>query len=484
MSKKLILVLVMGFVLCKFNLAEASVVINEIMYAPAIGDSEWIEIFNSGNDSVDVSDWRFFNNKDDSAPFRLQKGSAVLPAGGYAIITSTSDWSSFSGTVFSSSLFSLPNDSSKYNTYKAISDSNKQNINSVTYTTSPDTTDTGNSLQLINGEWKSAVRTPGAQNQNSLPASSASVGSLILGGLVNDTSTSPPSTTTAKTKIAEEPKIKTQISAKTQGFAGIPISFQGEALGYQGEQMHFGKYFWNFGDGDSKEVNTNDNLKFTHAYFYPGEYTVSLDYFQNHYSDIPDASSLVTIKIIPADILISRVGDEKDFFIELKNNTDYNADISNWILESNTKSFSIPRNTILGTKKEIIISPKISNFSIEEKNTLKLLAPDKEVVYDYVSSFVPAPVIVKQDPTIVDKRPTSVVPVISVNSDKQIPINNLVASVNMSDVASNDGRGNSNNTIIFISSFIFIGISAYAVYFIRQKRVIPQAGNDFEILDE
>src|SRR5665811_555888 len=114
MSRRIILFLLSILVLFP-NTTFAGVVINEIMYAPESGGSEWIEIFNSGNNSVDLSDWRFFNNQDTSAPLRLQKGSAILPASGYAIITTTSDWSFFSGTVFSSSNFSLPNDSSKYN---------------------------------------------------------------------------------------------------------------------------------------------------------------------------------------------------------------------------------------------------------------------------------------------------------------------------------------------------------------------------------
>ena len=461
MSKKLIFVLVIVFFLSRFNLARAAVIIDEIMYAPASGDSEWIEIFNSGNDSVDLNDWRFFNNKDDSAPLRIQKGSAVLSPGGYAIITATSDSSSFSGTVFSSSQFSLPNDSSKYNTYKAISDSNKQNINSVTYITSPDTLGTGNSLQLINGEWKSAIRTPGAQSQSPSPSPSGT-GSLIYNN--SDSSNSSNINTEPKTKVFEIPKIKTQITGKTLDFVGLPLSFQAMAYGYQGEQLHFGKYFWNFGDGDSKEIQVINSQQFTHTYFYPGDYIVSLFYYQNYYSDTPDASDQMTIKIIPADFSISRVGDEKDFFVEIANNTDYNADLSNWFLASGRKNFTIPRNTILASKKKMIISPKITNFSIEDKNTLKLMTPDREVVFDYFSSKNKS-----QNKNLTQTK---------------IPAENLPALALSNDVLGQDSKNLYSSPIVPLASLVFIGTGAGAVYFIRRKKVIPQIGNDFEILDE
>ena len=178
------------------------------MYAPESGDSEWMEIFNSGDASVDLSDWRFFNNQDTSAPLRLQKGSAVLSANEYAIITTTSDWDFFSGTVFSSSSFSLPNDSSKYNTYKAISNINKEIIDSVNYTTTTDSFGNGSSLQLVNGSWINAVATPNLVNKNSYNS---------------PTETSNVFTNEENTVTSSKQKIKTQIIAKNIAFVGIPF---------------------------------------------------------------------------------------------------------------------------------------------------------------------------------------------------------------------------------------------------------------------
>jgi len=281
--------------------------------------------------------------------------------------------------------------------------------------------------------------------------------------------------TAEKKSKTEEPKIKTQITSKTLGFIGLPVNFSASATGYSGEQLFSGKYFWNFGDGDSKEINLADSQPFTHTYFYPGDYVISLDYYSNYYENSPIASSQITIKIIPADISISKVGDEKDFFIELTNNTDYNADISNWFLSSGQKSFIIPRNTILAPKKTLIISPRITNFSIEDKNTLRLMTPEREVAFDYASSIVPiVPTKIAVQPKI---STTAIQP-------PELPEEAVLASAISSGVANNNPTSKLQTTITFILSFVFIGASAGAVYFIRRKKIIHQTGSDFKILDE
>jgi len=162
-------------------------------------------------------------------------------------------------------------------------------------------------------------------------------------------------------------KIKTQISAKDFGLVGSPVVFQTITFGTTGEQLYSGKYFWNFGDGDSSEMKFPNVQSFTHTYLYPGNYRVSLSYYLNDFSSVPDATAQMSIKIVGADISISRVGNAEDFFVELSNNTDYDADISNWILASAQKSFRIPRDTILQVKNKMMISPKITNFSIVDK---------------------------------------------------------------------------------------------------------------------
>lgn len=488
----MILVFLGVFLFFGFNIAFANILINEIMYAPTEGGAyEWMEVFNSGNTSVDINDWRFFNNKDDSSPLRLQKGSGVLGSGEYAIITNTSNWDSFSGMVFSSSQFSLPDDSLKYNTYKAISDSSKQIIDFVTYDTSlGGGKESGYSLSKISNSWLSGVATPGLKN--------------ISSSLHNDTTTNIDSIqniteTIINTKTSEIPKIKTKIKAEFYTFVGIPLDFDINTTGYSDEPLSYGKYFWNFGDGDSNETKASNTNKFTHTFFYEGEYVVTVQYFTNYYSIKPDAIDKITIKVVPADILISKVGDEKDFFVEIFNNTNYAVDFSGWALLSNEKSFILPKNTILESKKKIILSPKITNFNILDKDTLKLVNKQWETIFNYSSivSILPTEISSKNTSKVnlsISKVSNNIIQSDLDNNfnnntnllqnvlDTDIPKNDLLASAVKSDVPTKD------NLIYFIFIlFIFLGIGASATYYIRnnnRKSVSIVNGDDFEILDE
>ncbi len=511
--KKIILFFVGILFFSGYHLAYANLIINEIMYAPAAGsDYEWIEIFNSGGNAIDLNNYRFFHGETNSGPLTLRNGNTtVLQPSEYAIVAKSQTnyaWLNFSGMILSASTVSLPD--SGDNTYIAISDSNKVIFDSIKYDPSlGGSKESGNSLQKISGAWRGRIPTPGTANE---------VNSLNSFGNENSTNDNSSSQNTftleTKNKTTEEPKIKTKITAQALAFSGIPVSFQANAFGYNKEPLYYGKYFWNFGDGDSKEIKANglsDVEKLAHAYFYPGEYNVTLEYYVNYYGNVPDASDKMIIKVVPADFLISRIGEEKDFFVELSNNTNYDADISKWILSSSAKSFTMPRNTIIGSKKKIIFSQKITNFSISDKNNLKLLNPQGELIFDYSASIL-APVAAIPTKTIIQPKPK-----ISVSQDKidftaveplgeylknenktnpladlQIPVENLEAppennlggqaSVVGSDVAT----GNSWRTYILTTILtILIGASAGAVYFIRQKRIIPNApGDDFKILDE
>ncbi|MBU0999431.1 lamin tail domain-containing protein, partial [Patescibacteria group bacterium] len=477
MSKKLILVFVLVFFFFWFNLARAEVVINEIMYAPASGSNyEWVEIFNSGTTSIDLQGWRFFHGETNSGPLTLRNGSTtILQPLEYAIIAKSPSvvtdyaWLNFSNMILSASTLSLPDDAD--NTYIAIaSDTNKTISNSVIYDTSlGGSKDSGNSLSKINNIWVGATPTPGTSNETISPPPPPVDDSSNDDSNSSDNNNSS-SASGSTPKVAEIQKIKTQIIGKTLGFVGLPLSLDATTLGLSGEQLRYGKYFWNFGDGDSKETEIMYSGKFTHIYFYPGDYVISLFYYSNYYSDIPDASNQIVVKIIGADISISRVGDEKDFFVELSNNTDYSVDISNWILVSDVKSFTIPRNTILASKKKMIISPKITNFSISDKDTLKLLTPEREIAFIY-AAFTPK---VSQEPFLRNSKATSTtspdsnIQESSLNSEIEIPANGLQASVISSDLPENNS---SNSYLPILSFFIFISAGAGSVYFIRRRKI-------------
>ncbi len=489
MPKKLIFVLVLAFFFLSCRSVFAGLTINEIMYDLSGSDSvnsksrEWIEVYNSNSTdiSIDASKWRVF----DGGANRTINGEVnfSVPALGYVIFagdkdTFLLDHPGFTGVVYDTGITSLNNTGA---TLKIL-DQDGSSVDLVTYGSAQGGAGDGNSLQKISGSWSGATPTPGTANETITPPpppppppadNSSSSGNNNTGS----------SSGGSAPKTVEIQKTKTQITAKALGFVGLPLSLDATTFGSSGELLRYGKYFWNFGDGDSKEAEVVYSGKFTHTYFYPGDYVVSLSYYSNYYSNIPDASDQIIIKIIETNITISRVGDEKDFFVELSNNTDFNADLSGWFLMSDRKNFNIPRNTILAAKKKMIISPRITNFSVADKNTLKLMNSAGEVVFAYSN---PARVVLAGEQT-----PSSILPLgkgempkaEGVYSETEIPVENLQASVTESGTEEKN-FSNSSFPIIPLASFIFIGASAGAVYFIRRNKVISEKAEDFEILDE
>ncbi|MEK7088565.1 MAG: lamin tail domain-containing protein, partial [Patescibacteria group bacterium] len=475
------ILILLGFAfLFSFNLAKANLVINEIMYDLPGSDTannksrEWVEIYNpdSSDVNIDATKWRFYDGSgnrtiNNEANFSILSGAYVIFAGDKA--TFLLDHSNFSGVVYDTGITSLNNTGA---TLKIL-DQNGTLVDSVTYTSSLGGVGDGNSLQLVSGIWKSVIPTPGTQNYVS-----SNITTYNNNLLIQDT-------TETKTKIVEIPKIKTKITAKALVFVGIPVEFKANVTGYSNESLSYGNYFWNFGDGDSKETRVNDTAKFAHTFSYEGEYTVALEYYQNYYSDNPDASDKIIIKVVSADISISKVGDEKDFFIEISNNTNYDADLSKWSLSSSAKSFILPKNMILEPKKKIILSPKITGFSISDKDTLKLMNPQWETVFDYSSSIQPIKILTKNStPVKISKLNTdrnNIVVASEYDTKTEIPVNSLEATAVKSDADTG------NNLMYGFGLFAFLGISASATYFIRsrnRKTVLRATGSDFEIMDE
>ena len=88
------------------------------------------------------------------------------------------------------------------------------------------------------------------------------------------------------------------------------------------------------------------------------------------------------------------------------------------------------------------MSPQPSSLRVKESGKEKILAEN----------------------LIIEPDPTHNLNALAINTDNTVPKN--------------------NSYLPMLASIIFIGISAGAVYFIRQRKVIAKTGDDFEILDD
>lgn len=457
------------------NVVEASLRINEILISPT--SKQWIEIYNDGDSEVDLTGYKIL---DSGASVNGHGISAVnsinvVPPQGFAIVAKVpDDFSATSFLIFRSALgIRVSGDT------VTLRDSSGTFPDDVVDFPA-DSAVGGNSFQLVSGSWVSSLPTPGEANQVSPPdpvdpdpnpPSGSGSTSTTSGGGGKKASASP----APKADITEA-KTKLKIIAPKIVFIDIPFEFQSEVLSGADLKLKSGKYFWNFGDGSSKEISGGENFSYTYAY--EGEYVVSLEYYRREASKVPDATAKITVKVVPMSVSISRVGNAQDFFVELSNNTSYDVDISGWNLSSANKNFVLPRNSTLLSKKKIILSPKVTNFSSADRNSLKLMTPKSELV----ASYGPSSIARTSSVTIPASSP------IQAKNDDQSLAEESAPNLSALALSGSESRENLENPsfspIIPLISFAFISASAGAVYFIRKQRISTNSADDFSLLDE
>ena len=462
MFRKSFLLLLVFFFFYSWRVACAGLIINEAQLYPTA--NRFIELYNSSNSEIDLTDWYLQRKTATGSSFsslvsKTNFENKKINASGYFLISRSSlensDIVLDNLTLTESNIIQIKNSSGEVVDLVCWGE--------ITDCAAPNPAE-GQSLgRDPNNLLAVGIPTPSRPNYSSsdvnIPNTSDNIEII--------------SSTSENSSASKEQKIQTQILAKNIAFAGVPLEFQINTTGYYSETLSYGKYFLNFGDGDFKEMRINED-RFTHTYFYPGEYNVNLEYYLVYYSENPEATDKMVIKIISPDIAISKVGLDADFFVELTNNTNYDADLSNWILTSDNTSFILPKNTILGPKKKIILSPHITNFSITDKSTLKLMTPQRTVIYDYNASNIP----VVQNKTISQSQTVTdaVFPIASL--PEKIPAENLTASLPLS------GSADNNSRVPIFTFVLFLGATSSAVYFLRRRKGPVKAGDDFELIDE
>src|SRR3989339_577324 len=484
MSKKTILVLVGFAFLFSFNLARADVVINEFawMGTKTSQYEEWIELKNTGSESVSLVDWKLYKNSG-TLLFSL---SETIPAGGYFLVcrTTPSVPNPLSGICHEQGVFggSGLNNTSDLVQLKNASEIEVDLVDGTIGGWQAGSAETKETMQWDGSSWITATSTPGAENQVSEDNGEEEQTEDTVTG-------SSGSSKKAETKEPETPLVnKTKITAQIPAFVGLPVQFKASNTV---SDKSCGKYSLNFGDGNSLETEKTFPIpeKFSHIYYYPGEYIVTLECYESYLSAEPDSSDKIIVKVISSEIVISKIGDAKDFFIEISNNAPFEADISGWVLISYQNKFVFPKNTIIKSKNKIIVSPKTTNFSILDKETLKLIDSEGETVLDYsftkpirisAKNSAPLKVSMTKDYNLSENDTNINVPV-STGVSLGGPVDNLLAGAIKSDV----NTGNNIKYGIF-GLFALLGVGTSTAYFIRnrnRKSVSEAIGNDFKIID-
>lgn len=328
----------------------AQIRISEIMYDPKDSDSssggEWIEVQNLSSETVDLTKIYFYEAETNHGI--TADGASEVPALGHAVISRDltvfkNHFSNFPHSLFKAT-FSL-NDGEKL-AIKKTKEEFVSDENSVTYTSDWGAKNDGNSLQLVNGMWIAAAPTPGKANISGEEAAPAGA---------EETSPNQLSTQTAQTSAwKSEPQVYANAGGDKSVIVGSEVLFSGSALGVKKEPLVNARYAWNFGDGSIK-----DGKLVSHTYYFPGTYTVTLDVSSGEYSQGDSA----TIMVVDAKLKVGEVIKGVDGYISLINEGTTDTDISKFILQSGTLTFTFPPGTIIKSKNTIRFPGAVTKLS-------------------------------------------------------------------------------------------------------------------------
>ncbi len=356
----------------------AAVTINEIAWMGTTNSAndEWIELYNSGSNSVDVNGWKL-TNTDNSIQINL---TGTINANGYGVLERTDDSTVPNITALSIYVGALGN-SGEFLTLKDSTGSVIDSFDNSSGWVKGDNT-TKQTMQKSGSNWITADATPGAVNAGTDTSSQSGTGS---GNNSSSTSSSSSSTTdeTEKSTPPKDPTYSIKVSMPEIITTGTPITINAVIKVNNSYETMVGKFEYSTGDGQFFTWLQNKPLEYT--YRYAGTYIMQIKYYESIFSVAPHAIFRKTITVIPDSISINslNVG-----VLELKNNSTDTIDLKGFTVQSKNipnQKFTFPE-TLLARGTSVFIRPEQLGFYIAKKSDVVIQNASGIVVHQSTTS--------------------------------------------------------------------------------------------------
>lgn len=461
------------------KVSAGGVSITEIMYDLEGSDTgrEWIEIYNNSGSSIDLTKYKFVESGSSHGISHFS-GSTDLPNGEHAVITDNPntfivDYPNQSRTQIYDSSFSLSNDKGES---LSLKDPDGNIVYEITYDVLIGANGDGKSLQFINS-WAASSPSPMVLNSSN--------SNNINENKDNDNTETTNTIDNSKTAgglgfipYQKDPEMSFVFSAPKSSVVGINVEYKAILYGYSGERITAGKFVWNFGDGTIQEDQYIKPVN--HIYYYPGNYTVSLVYRYNWYANTV-AIGKFNIQIVDTPLVMKDYYDKPIPAIKIANTKDQEYNIGGYIIKTGLKDFTIPSDTFIGAKEEIILNLPVADYN---KDDLKLLNPNGYIASEFISSTQPiqntnpVQVIYKNNNNTNQIKPT-ITPIFENYSN---PNNQNLKSINLSANAIN--TNNNKNYIAYASLFTIIVLAGGIIFYLKNKNNDTNNTNDYSLQDE
>lgn len=369
-----------SFCICVYisvTTCSAQVVLSEIMYDPDGTDTgrEWIEIQNTSSQSVDLTKWKLYEEGVNHS-FAFNDGPSI-PAGAYAIITT--DRNQFAKDYPNVQAKTIQASFSLKNTGESIGLKNEAGnlIEEYIYQVSLGGAGNGESIQKLSLGYAAGLATPGTENASvrapEQPSTSTTSSTTSSNSTTNEIVI--PSSQSPYRPWPSDRNVYVTGGGNRVVVAGADSIYEARALGIDKKPLENVNFYWTFGDG-----GTETGRSVRHYFRYPGTYVVLLDAISGDYI----SSDHMEVLVINPDIQVTGYTEGVDGYIEIKNSSEYELDLSGWVLETGGMGgahFVFPKKSLILPHAQVKFPNDITKLSPTDKN-IRILFPNSDVAFD------------------------------------------------------------------------------------------------------
>lgn len=366
-------------------LTNAAVVINEVAWMGTAADPngsycEWIELANTGTESVNLDGWTLSIGATERILSEENEAALSIALYGFYLIERltpnacpdpvpevSADWRVSFGS-------GIPNSGAII----ILFDSNGAEIDRVDGSNDwaiGGSNETKETLQRAISGWTTAPATPRAQNAGSDAGASPPAPTSEQQPVSATPAASGSSLTGASSYV--EQTIRVSAGEDRAAIVGAQMQFTGTATGIAGGALTNADFFWTFGDGAFARGKT-----VAHTYSFPGQYAVFLSVNAGGYS----ATDSLVVRAEPNQLSISELRPGPDSWLELWNNSDKTLELSGWGIALRGDNFTqgriflFPSSTRVLMRTALVVPSSALGFTFPYvEGTVELMYPGGRV---------------------------------------------------------------------------------------------------------
>ena len=343
----------------------ANVVINEIAWMGTnnSANDEWIELYNSGTSTVDLTGWKL-TNADASIQITI---TGTLGAGSYGLLERTDDTTVPNVTALTMYVGAMSN-TGEVLTLKDVNGTTVDTLDNSSGWVKGDNT-TKQTMQKSGSNWITADATPGAVNIGSDSTPTNTGGNSSNSTTTSSSSSSKSNDDDEKVVIPKDPKYSITMNIPETIMVGTPIKITSVIKVNNSYETMVGKFEYSTGDGQFFTWTQNKPVE--HTYLHAGNYIFQLKYYESIFSISPNVIVRKTITVVPDTISINSL---LSGVLEIKNNSTDTIDLAGFTIQSvqsPVNKFTFPETLIL-QGASIFLNPQRLGFYIHKKSDISI----------------------------------------------------------------------------------------------------------------